>query len=478
MTHNSLEKMYWMIGEVALDIIKHVRVDKKDIEIMKRLILQQKQNKFKSEEEIEKIEKMIEIFETTNEEREKYDNIEIKNIGLTQKVEEDKTVFIQNAENNNTNLTKIEITTEHVNALLDTVNVTNQQTTEYRRNEGNILTVDEASKESQIQATFDKEKIPFEEASEETKLSEKTIKKLDTLISFMKKLFSHTLTGSDSDLIDQNPEEILETEDEAFQNIKELVNNSLQNMEEKKNTVSKKLGINKSNSLISTASVDILNYKVRSLLNLPNSILEQSYMKYVEKNPSIIKNMNKEINFTRFEEGFPHKFSDVEDNTVSTQIENYESLSSILLIFSLLDSSFEELSNSHSFENFVSNQALEISYLDSLIDEWNKYKEYISGRRKNDNFEEIYFLQNTIIDNHQTLIYALKSLTSTLSNNISRIPPTILVKLPINIISKINFDKTDFKFLEYNTNVKNIEMMALNDLNMSLLRMVHFNNRS
>ena len=246
------------------------------------------------------------------------------------------------------------------------------------------------------------------------------------------------------------------------------------NLEEKKNEQNKKLLVSRTNSNNdSYSSLDILNYKVRSLLNIPNSLSENAYMKYVEKNPGVVKSMDKEINFTKFEEGFPYKFSEVDHlNTNVSQIETYDSLFSIMPIFNLIESSFKDISSSFNFESHVSSRALEISYLDYLIEEWNKYKEYITGRRRNENFEEIYFLQNTILDNHNTLLYSIKSLTATLCNNISRIPPNLLVKLPMNIISKIDFDKTDFKFLNYNSNINNLEVMTLSDLNIAFLRMV------
>ena len=123
-------------------------------------------------------------------------------------------------------------------------------------------------------------------------------------------------------------------------------------------------------------------------------------------------------------------------------------------------------------ENFAAIKLLELSYFDELIDEWDKYKEYISGRIKNAEFNEIYFFQDSILDDHQLFLYSIKLLVATLGGNITRIPPNILMKLPIKLIEKIEFEKFEFKVFDYLSSSQSIESIVLNDLNIAVLEHV------
>ena len=60
-------------------------------------------------------------------------------------------------------------------------------------------------------------------------------------------------------------------------------------------------------------------------------------MNYIEKNPTVIKTFNKEINFIRFEEGFPYKYQEQEQDSKIYEIENFESLIEINHTFSLIE---------------------------------------------------------------------------------------------------------------------------------------------
>ena len=171
-----------MLGEVALDIIKHVRVDKKDLEIIKRLLNQQKERKSKSDEEILQLENMMDVFEKTMEEREKTDNIEIKNIPNNCKTEEDKTVYINYLEGL---ITKNE-TIDQNTAVLDTINISNKLT-DNRRNDVNTITLEVSNQNTFNFASYDKDKTNEIIIADEKQV-EKTLKRLEILTLFMKKI--------------------------------------------------------------------------------------------------------------------------------------------------------------------------------------------------------------------------------------------------------------------------------------------------
>ena len=394
-------------------------MDKREIEILKKMIVD-KENK---DEDSTMMETLLDVFENLPE-REN-DNFDIKK--FIKKCQDEENIIIQ----------KIPLNEEVENI--------NNDSPQILRNE----------------------KISVDQPDHNNKL----YNRFKVFIMYLRKIFSMTLTNNTNILLENSADDILKSDSDQLQEIKEIVNNSIQELDKSNLTRKHDTTLNRSNSILNT-SVDLINYKVRSLLNLPNPINENKFMKVIEKNPSIVKTLNKDINFIKFEEGYPQKFHESEENTFIPQIEFCDSLSIILPIFNLIENTFGEISQMFKNENFAAIKLLELSYFDELIDEWDKYKEYISGRIKNAEFNEIYFFQDSILDDHQLFLYSIKLLVATLGGNITRIPPNILMKLPIKLIEKIEFEKFEFKVFDYLSSSQSIESIVLNDLNIAVLEHV------
>ena len=77
-------------------------------------------------------------------------------------------------------------------------------------------------------------------------------------------------------------------------------------------------------------------------------------------------------------------------------------------LFDLIKQTTKVFFDQFIFENSISSDGLEISIFDHLIEEWENFKDYISGKKSSTDFEKLYYLQNTIIDNYHSFIYTLK----------------------------------------------------------------------
>jgi len=269
--------------------------------------------------------------------------------------------------------------------------------------------------------------IKMNEKDEKTEnSSDKLFIKFKIFIAYMKRIFATTLTNNTNVILEDSPNDILKTDSDELKNIKDLVNKSLGHLDK--------------------SSYSSLNEN-GDFSHRNNSVYNSSL-------------------------GFPDKFHESEDNIFISQLEYCEGLSIILPIIQMIESSFSEVYKMFSCENFVSQKLLEVSFMDHVIEEWDKYKEFITGRVKNAEFEEIYHFQETILDNYQLLTYSIKLLVATLGNSLSRIPPSLLARLPIKKIDNIDFDNYNFEVFDYTSSSKNIETIILNDLNMGLLETV------
>jgi hypothetical protein len=297
--------------------------------------------------------------------------------------------------------------------------------------------------------------------------------KFKIFIAYMKRIFATTLTNNTNVILEDSPNEILKTESDELKNIKDMVNKSLLHLDKSSySSLNENGSISHRTNSVYNSSLELINYKIRNILNIPNPIYKQNFLKALEKNPNLVNSLNNDVNFFRFQEGFPDKFHESEDNIFISQLEYSESLSIILPIIQMMDNSFKEVTKMFCCENFVSQKLLEVSFMVHVIEEWDKYKEFITGRVKNAEFEEIYHFQETILDNYQLLTYSIKLLVATLGNSLSRIPPSLLVRLPIKNIDNIEFDIYNFEVYDYTSSSMNIETIILNDLNMGLLETV------
>ena len=423
--YDTIDKFYWLLGETALEIINHINLSKTDIETIKQVIAEKKKmNNVLSEEEnnkFEDIDKFITLFVKLKKEKE---------IEGTPKVQ--LKIF------------------EH-----DELSAENN-----------------SSRFSQSNSeTSNKNKIEESKSDNKEEKNEELTKKLMALMKFMKKLFSIALTGGNQGFLDENINTLIDNREEIEEKIKNSVIQILEEETEKDNKNNTYGNKNVSFS-VSNNSLDLLNYDIRSLLNIPNPFLKNKHMNYIEKNPQVLKTFNKEINFIRFEEGFPYKYLEQEQETKINEIENFESLIEINNTFHLIEEAKNQIFDKFIFYNDIQKNGLSIKLFDYLIEEWEKFKDKFSGKKSIDKFDQIYYMQNSILDNYHSLIYTLKNVTSTLSGPINRIPPKLLAYLPNYILEKNELD--DIHFITWNKpkDPSSIENYMIDDLEKSLLEII------
>jgi hypothetical protein len=487
--HDYLEKFYWMLGEAALDLIKHVRLEKSDIELIKKYIHEKK-----TEEKINRDTKM-----SNQETREPITTVNV-NFNPDKFSDLEDLISLFEHFNNSRQYEENFINIEHNNSSDDEANIENKPTDlknktfhknkekresladSSRRNSVSSPSITDENQESSPKITSRdlmgslasmQEAINKNTPSNKENDLNKNLNKITILLNFMRKVFTKAMTGSMEDFIDHSTEYLLKNENSgALDNIQDILNTTID-----RNTYMGRKGYSsvasRSHS-ISNMSLDLMNYKVRSLLNIPNPFQEGSYLKYIEKNPQVVGSLYKELNFIKFEEGYAHKFESDSSSNFPHEIEFFESLSALLPLIDLIEKTFEDLHTQYDSKDIVALNGLNISYIDHLIDSWQSFKDDISGKRKNSDFEGIYFLQNTFMDKPQGLLYTIKSLTASLSDNISRIPQQILVKLPYLIASRIEVDnlKSNFpdSYKELDSKNENLENMALQDLCGALMK--------
>ena len=221
-------------------------MDKREIEILKKMIVD-KENK---DEDSTMMETLLDVFENLPE-REN-DNFDIKK--FVKKCQDEENIIIQ----------KIPLNEEVENI--------NNDSPQILRNE----------------------KISVDQPDHNNKL----YNRFKVFIMYLRKIFSMTLTNNTNILLENSADDILKSDSDQLQEIKEIVNNSIQELDKSNLTRKHDTTLNRSNSILNT-SVDLINYKVRSLLNLPNPINENKFMKVIEKNPSIVKTLNKTLSFLR-----------------------------------------------------------------------------------------------------------------------------------------------------------------------------------
>ena len=153
-------------------------------------------------------------------------------------------------------------------------------------------------------------------------------------------------------------------------------------------------------------------------------------------------------------------------------MEFFESLIDIIDIFQLIKQTKNFFFEKYIFENSIAKNGLEISFLDYLIEEWENFKDCISGKKSTSEFDKLYYLQNTIVDNYHSLFYSIKNLTAILGNTINKIPPEILAYLPNNVIEKNFIETIKFENVTSPKNPNEIENLLYIDLEKSLLKIV------
>ena len=435
--YDAIDKYYWLLGETALEVIQHVRLDKTDIETLKQVIEIKKQNENemtqKEKDSIAELEEFISLFTRLKQEKE---------------LENDLNLQLELNRNKND---------ESVNSsekILKFDNDDESAQSEEEKGKSMSSALNSSSKSGAV----------------EKKSKEELNQKLTILLRYLKKLFSIALTGGDDNFLDSNTESLIKSQDEILESIKSSLSQSLSEQDSSKK---RKYQANNRSYSISNTSLDLLNYQIRSLLNIPNPFLETKYMNYIEKNPMVVSSLNKEINFTKFEEGYPHKFLEQEDSSMkSNEIEFFESLSEIISVFNLITNAREHFYESFVFENEISRHGLEISIFDYLIEEWENFKDCITGKKSSAEFEKLYYLQNTIIDNYHSFSYTVKNLSATLSNPINKIPPQLLASLPNPIVEKNDFENTKFIKMSSPKDPTLVENLMLDDLEKSLMEIL------
>ena len=430
--YDTIDKYYWLLGETALEIIDHVNLSKNDIETLKQII-----------EEKRNIKDIL-----SQEEMDKYEDID-KFLDLFTKLKKEK----------------------------DLEEPPKVQLKIYEQEELNLAEENNSSSQENIKSESNNEE-------EENKIKEKESKKIEiknedgiditrkiiSLMRFMKKLFSNALTGGNQGFLDENIDTLIDNKEDIEEKLKNSVIKVLEDevdKENKNNTYNKNISFSVSNH-----SLDLLNYDVRSLLNIPNPFLKDKHMNYIEKNPTVVKTFNKEINFIRFEEGFPYKYQEQEQDSKIYEIENFESLIGINKIFSLIEETINQLLNKFVFENDIMSNGLSIKLFDYLIEDWEKFKDKFSGKKSIERFDQLYYLQNSILDNYHALMYSLKSVSSSLSGPINRINPKLLAYLPNNVLDKHELDDIHYVTINKPKDPSSIENLMSDDLEKSLLEIL------
>ena len=424
--YETIDKYYWLLGETALEIINHVNLSKNDIETLKRLI-QEKRN----------IKDILSI-----EEMNKYEDID-KFITLFTKLKKEK-------------------------ELEEPPKV---QLKIYEQDELNLGEGNNSSSEN-----FDKSVSKEEEDNKNN--NDNNTKEKDTdvaikvlsLMRFMKKLFSNALTGGNTGFLDENIDSLIDNKEEVEEKLK---NSVIKVLEEDIDKDNKNNPYNKNISFsVSNHSLDLLNYDIRSLLNIPNPFLKDKHMNYIERNPTVLKTFNKEINFIRFEEGFPYKYTEQDQDSKINEIENFESLIEINKTFNLIEEALNQISSKFVFENDIMSNGLSIKLFDYLIEDWEKFKDKFSGKKSIERFDQVYYLQNSILDNYHSLMYTLKSVSSTLSGPINRMNPKLMAYLPNNVLDKNELDDINFITMTKPKDPNNLENLMADDLEKSLLEIL------
>ena len=427
--YDTIDKYYWLLGETALEIINHVNLSKNDIETLKQIIEEKRNIKdILSQEEMDKyedIDKFIDLFTKLKKEKE---------------IEEPPKVQLKIYEQDELNLGEDNNSSSQENIKSES----NNEEEENKSKENNIV-------------------IQNEEGSDITR-------KILSLMRFMKKLFSNALTGGNQGFLDENIDTLIDNKEDIEEKLKNSVIKVLEediDKDNKNNTYNKNVSFSVSNH-----SLDLLNYEVRSLLNIPNPFLKDKHMNYIEKNPTVVKTFNKEINFIRFEEGFPYKYLEQEQDSKIYEIENFESLIEINKTFGLIEETLNQIFNKFVFENDIMSNGLSIKLFDYLIEDWEKFKDKFSGKKSIERFDQIYYLQNSILDNYHALMYTLKCLTSTLSGPINRMNPKLMAYLPNNVLDKNELDEIHFVTLNKPKDPNSIENLMGDELEKSLLEIL------
>ena len=425
--YDTIDKYYWLLGETALEIIDHVNLSKNDIETLKRIIEEKRNIKeILSQDELDKyedIDKFLDLFAKLKKEKD---------------IEEPPKVQLKIYEQDELN-------------LAEDNNSSSQENFKSESNE-----------EDNKQENKNKINIKNEDGIDITR-------KVLSLMRFMKKLFSNALTGGNQGFLDENIDTLIDNKEEIEEKLKNSVIKVLEEevANDDKGTYNKNVSFSVSNH-----SLDLLNYEVRSLLNIPNPFLKDKHMNYIEKNPTVVKTFNKEINFIRFEEGFPYKYQEQEQDSKIYEIENFESLIEINKTFSLIEETLTQIFNKFVFENDIMSNGLSIKLFDYLIEDWEKFKDKFSGKKSIERFDQIYYLQNSILDNYHSLMYTLKCLTSSLSGPINRMNPKLMAYLPNNVLDKHELDDIHFVTMNKPKDPNSIENLMADDLEKSLLEII------
>lgn len=493
--HTVLEKTAYLYGEAALDIIRHVKIENKEIEFLKREVLYKKKskkvdklkiskstkanvdktkdnkaNKDKNNSDdlnhsistndmeeltVEEMTYLIEIFEDTNK------NIKHKN-DVNSDIEdnddeEDITIIennnskTNNDDNNNKHLKNKKLINDMLNRNINNNDTKNNIKTDkatssnnnFKEN-SNTSFLSNSDNKNNTEAINDinntKEIKENNENKQIKKIKHKQVnpeilqKKFTKLIKFLKRIITKSLLGNYDEIESLNSSEDLTVNSEEFQSLKEIIDTSVSKGAPKRNiyNITSRSNAIPLNDEFNELKQAKLNFKVRSILNLPNPLKEGSYTNFIEENKRVFPELLRSLQYIKLEEGNPYKIS--ESDPLSSNIEHYESLDMLLDIYSSCNDSLEKTISMFDHESSLSKNAMKISFYEILIEEWDTYKEFSSGRTKSSHFEQIYFLQDTLLDNYQSIIYLMKSLFNTLSQNLENIPPQILCKLNLDKI--------------------------------------------
>ena len=430
--YDTIDKYYWHLGETALEIINHVSLSKSDIETLKRII-----------EEKRNIKDILSI-----EEMNKYEDID-KFITLFTKLKKEKELEEP---------PKFELKIYEQDEL--NLNDDNNDNSSQENNDN----IKSASNEEQSNDNNSNN------INNKNKEDNDITRKILSLMRFMKKLFSNALTGGNQGFLEENIDSLIDNKEEIEEKLKNSVIKVLEDEIDKDN---KNNPYNKNISFsVSNHSLDLLNYDIRSLLNIPNPFLKDKHMNYIEKNPTVVKTFNKEINFIRFEEGFPHKYTEQDQESKINEIENFESLMEINSTFSLIEETLKQIFDKFVFENDIMSNGLSIKLFDYLIEDWEKFKDKFSGKKSIERFEQIYYLQNSILDNYHSLIYTLKNVSYSLSGPINRMNPKLMAYLPNNVLGKHELDDINFITMSKPKDPSSLENLMTDDLEQSLLEIL------
>ena len=462
-----IEKLFYLYGEVAMNMIKYTQIENWEIEILKKKVNEMKNsgdsyinnedNKFKEKDNkegnkilIEEFSELVDLFQVVKEKDNKEKNNLFKNFNIAN----DDNISVDNH--------------KQAHSIYDS-----EDDSEVKNSEvSNHLTNDKFNIQQSSENTEEKMVEPTKSTTNKlNKIEQKTMKKISHLIHFLKRLISKSLTGLNVDIDIDNTFDVDELSllENEFPSIRQTIELSISNASSKKNIYN----ITSRSNSIPNNSEERLNYKIRSILNLPNPLDSKSYLKYIEENKAVLSELKNEINYIKLIEGFPMKLS--ESDVLSSSIEQYESLSIIVDLYLLTEESLNQTVSCYEHESIISKYGMHISFYEALIEEWDQFKEFISGRTKCSQFEQLYFLNDTLMDNHQDIMFTIKSLFSTLSSPLDKIPLEIITKLNIPSIQKLKFDELEennrkFKLSNQNninnileTNVKNDLIKALNE---------------